>query len=76
MSDWTIATLKEHVEKIIELNGEALRLQAAKYEEQLRSLRADHDRIEKEQAAYVSYSVLGAVVSLIIAIAAIWFNHR
>ncbi len=75
MTEWTIVTLKEHFEKIHEKDKEALQLQAAEYERRLENLNNEHDRIAKAQSTYVSYSVLVTVVSILIAVAAIYYRH-
>ncbi len=75
MSEWTIATLKEHWETIHKKDLDALRLQAAEYERRLAALNGEHDRIAKAQQTYVSYSVLVTIISIGIAVAAIWFRH-
>ncbi len=74
-SEWTIATLKEHWEAIHKKDLEALRLQASEYERRLEGLNNEHERIAKAQSTYVSYSVLATMVSIGVAIAAIWFRH-
>lgn len=75
MTEWTVATLKEHYDTLLARKDEALRLQAREYERRLDALNHEHARIAAAQTTYVSYSVLAAVVSLIVAIAAIWFRH-
>ena len=75
MTEWTIKTLKEHFEKLHEKDKEALRLQAAEYERRLEALNHEHARIAKAQSTYVSYSVLGTVISILIAAAAIYFRQ-
>ena len=75
MTEWTIATLKEHWETIHERDQEALRLQAIEYERRLDALNHEHARIAKAQSTYVSYSVLATVVSIIIAIIALYYKH-
>jgi hypothetical protein len=51
-----------------ELDATALKLQAAEYERRLGTLNGEHARIAAAQSTYVSYSVLAAVVAIIIAI--------
>ena len=75
MTEWTIATLKEHFEKIHEKDEEALKIQAIEYERRLDALNHEHARIAKAQATYVSYSVLVTVISICIAIASIYYRH-
>ena len=83
---WPVVTLKEHFEKIIDLKEEALKLQASssqialslqakEYERRLDQLNGEYDRIQKNQATYVSYSVLATVISIGVALAAIYFRH-
>ena len=74
-SGWTIETLKEHWETIHERDQNALRLQAVEYERRLDALNNEHARIAKAQATYVSYSVLATVISICIAVAAIYYRH-
>lgn len=73
--EWTLATLKEHWERIHEKDMQALELQAKEYERRLDALNHEHARIAAAQSTYVSYSVLAAVISMIIAVGAIWFRH-
>ena len=73
-TEWTIATLKEHYDRLLELDKEALRLQALEYERRLDVLNHAHAEILAAQKTYVSYSVLATIVSLVIAIAAIYFR--
>lgn len=85
MTEWTIITLKEHFEAVIELKEQALRLQASErqtalslqakeYERRLDLLNGEHNRIAKAQSTYVSYSVLATVLSIGIAIAAVYWR--
>ena len=75
MTEWTIATLKEHWETVHKQDQEALRLQAIEYERRLDALNHEHARIAKAQSTYVSYSVLATVVSIITAIVALYYKH-
>ena len=75
MTEWTIATLKEHFETIHEKDQLALKIQASEYERRLEALNHEHARIAKAQATYVSYSVLATVISIAIAIASIYYRH-
>lgn len=85
MTEWTIVTLKEHFEAVIELKEQALRLQASErqtalslqareYERRLDILNNEHARIAKAQSTYVSYSVLTTVISIAVAVAAIYWR--
>ena len=75
MTEWTIATLKEHWEAIHARDQGALHLQAIEYERRLDALNHEHARIAKAQATYVSYSVLATVISICVAIAAVYYKH-
>ena len=74
MTEWTVATLKEYYDKLHERDVEALRLQANEYERRLDALNHEHARIAAAQSTYVSYSVLAAVLSIFLAVAAIYFR--
>lgn len=75
---WTVGTLKEHWEKVHEQDLDALKLQAHEYERRLNALNHEYKRIADAQATYVSYSVLGTVISLCIAVGTMlvfWLKH-
>jgi len=74
-TEWTIKTLKEYWETVHQKDLDALHLQAAEYERRLDNLNNEHERIAAAQRTYVSYSVLLTLVSIGVAIAAIFYRH-
>lgn len=71
----TVLNLKEDALKLQAASSQvALSLQAKEYERRLEALNNEHERIAKAQSTYVSYSVLTTVISIGIAIAAIYFR--
>lgn len=75
MTEWTIATLKEHFERLLIEKDKALDLQAREYERRLDILNGEHERMDRKSRTFVSYSVLAAVISMVTAIAAILWRH-
>jgi hypothetical protein len=74
----TVSQLKEHYDALHQKDLEALKLQAQEYERRLDALNHEHARIALAQSTYVSYSVLAAVISFVIAAAALisnWLRH-
>ena len=68
MSEWTIQTLKEHLEtrfcaneklfrEYVDSTKEALEKQAREYERRLESLNGEHDRISKAQSSFVNREI-------------------
>lgn len=53
MTEWTIRTLKEHFDKILEERSKALDLQASEYSRRLDELNHAHERAEKERGTFL-----------------------
>lgn len=69
MSEWTIDTLKEHIEKLLQAKDDgiraalqerdkALKVQADETERRLNLLNGEHARIEAAAESFVSYGAL------------------
>jgi hypothetical protein len=69
-----LAAAERRFDESRETDAKALKLQAAEYERRLQALNNEHGRIAAAQSTYVSYSVLAAVISILVAIAAIYFR--
>ena len=79
MSEWTINTLKEHIEKLIEAKDNGIRsaleerekvlvLQAAETERRLDLLNNEHERVEAATKNCVTYAALYASYSILASI--------
>ncbi len=54
MSEWTVGTLKEHIEALLGEHKAALILQAREYERRLDALNHAHDRADEKAHDYVT----------------------
>ncbi len=53
-SGWTIDTLKEHYDRLLDARDEALRIQAAEYERRLDALNHAHEQAVEVQHTYLT----------------------
>ena len=70
-----LSAMERRFEELRLLDARALNLQAVEYERRLEQLNNEHGRIAAAQSTYVSYSVLAAIISIVVAIAAIFFRR-